>query len=118
VDEPLDPVNIVLCSALSVAACLGIRRGWKERGREIFPCLAVILFFPFIYYLTHPFPYYRQPADPEIVLFAAFAVWPVLSAAWKQSRTALMLHRLTAHWKPARQPVPVLAAISHEGQAE
>ena len=111
VDEPLDPVNIVFCSTLSIAALFGIRLAWKRAGSKAFPCLAVLLSFPAIYYLTHPFPYYREPMDPELVLFATFALSPVLLHAWNNSWTVQLALRLIASWKPVPQPTPVPEAL-------
>ena len=34
----------------------------------------VFLFFPLIYYWTHPEDYYRRPIDPQYVVLATFAV--------------------------------------------
>jgi hypothetical protein len=41
----------------------------------------VFIFFPIIYYLTHPEDYYRRPIDPQYVVLAAFAV-----ACWVAER--------------------------------
>jgi hypothetical protein len=38
------------------------------------PYILVFLFFPIIYYLTHPEDYYRRPIDPQYVVLAAYAV--------------------------------------------
>jgi hypothetical protein len=38
------------------------------------PYVIVFLFFPIIYYLTHPEDYYRRPVDPEFVILSAFVL--------------------------------------------
>ena len=45
------------------------------------PYLLVFMFFPVIYYLTHPEAYYRRPMDPQYVVLAAFTV-----ASWVTER--------------------------------
>jgi hypothetical protein len=97
VDEPMDPINIVFCTTLSLLAFWGVARSWRRNISNIFPCLGTMFILPIVHYLTHPFVSYRHPIDPEIVLFGAYAAWPVLASEWERSylRSALAKLRFT-----------------------
>lgn len=72
--EPLDPSNIVFCTALTIVALLGLRRLWRnDRALAIFFAL-VLFFFPAIYYLTHVEVYFRRQIDPLILMLAVYAL--------------------------------------------
>jgi len=73
-EEPADPFNIVFCTALTILTLIGLRRAWRMNPNTAMPYVIVFLFFPIIYYLTHPEDYYRRPIDPEFVILAALAV--------------------------------------------
>jgi 4-amino-4-deoxy-L-arabinose transferase-like glycosyltransferase len=84
-EEPADPFNIVFCTGLTILTLMGLRRAWRDDTAVAMPYILVFLFFPIIYYLTHPEDYYRRPIDPQYVVLGAYAV-----ASWvaerKQSR--------------------------------
>jgi hypothetical protein len=84
-EEPADPFNLVFCTALSVLTLLGLRRVWLINSNLAMPYILVFIFFPVIYYLTHPEDYYRRPIDPQYVVLSAYAV-----ACWAAERK----HRL------------------------
>ena len=73
-EEPADPLNIVFCGALTVLTLIGLRRAWLVDSSIAAPYLLVFLFFPIIYYLTHPEDYYRRPIDPQYVILSAYTV--------------------------------------------
>jgi 4-amino-4-deoxy-L-arabinose transferase-like glycosyltransferase len=73
-EEPADPLNMVFCTALSILTLMGLRRAWRMDRNVAIPYVIVFLFFPIIYYLTHPEDYYRRPIDPEFVVLAASVV--------------------------------------------
>ncbi len=73
-EEPADPLNVVFCTALSILTLAGLRRAWQMNPAIAIPYLIVFLFFPIIYYLTHPEDYYRRPIDPEFVILAACVI--------------------------------------------
>lgn len=73
-EEPADPFNTVFCTGLSVLTLMGLRRAWLADHAIAMPYILVFLFFPIIYYLTHPEDYYRRPIDPQYVVLAAYAV--------------------------------------------
>jgi len=80
-EEPADPFNIVFCTGLTVLTLIGLRRAWRLDTAIAMPYVIVFLFFPVIYYLTHPEDYYRRPIDPQYVVLAAYAV-----ASWMVER--------------------------------
>ncbi|MFY9949828.1 MAG: glycosyltransferase family 39 protein [Candidatus Sulfotelmatobacter sp.] len=80
-EEPADPFNIVFCTGLTILTLLGLRRAWLLSPHIAMPYMLVFLFFPIIYYLTHPEDYYRRPIDPQYVVLAAYAV-----ASWVAER--------------------------------
>ena len=80
-EEPADPFNMVFCTGLTVLTLIGLRRAWKLNRSIATPYILVFLFFPVIYYLTHPEDYYRRPIDPQYVVLAAYAV-----ASWVMKR--------------------------------
>jgi hypothetical protein len=73
-EEPADPFNIVFCTGLTLLTLTGLCRTWRIDPAIAMPYILVFLFFPVIYYLTHPEDYYRRPIDPQYVVLAAYAV--------------------------------------------
>jgi MFS family permease len=75
-DEPLDPPNIVFCTALTVLMLIGLRRALKSNWLRALPYALVLFSFPLIYYITSPEVYYRRPIDPIFVILAVVALVP------------------------------------------
>ncbi|HVA17701.1 MAG TPA: glycosyltransferase family 39 protein [Candidatus Dormibacteraeota bacterium] len=73
-DQPFDPANIFFCSSLTILVLLGLRRAFRDGVAVGMPYLIVLLFFPLIYYVTHPEDWYRRPIDPFCVVLAVYAV--------------------------------------------
>jgi 4-amino-4-deoxy-L-arabinose transferase-like glycosyltransferase len=80
-EEPADPFNVVFCTGLTVFTLTGLRRVWLLNPGVAVPYLLVFLFFPLVYYFTHPEDYYRRPVDPQYLVLAAYGV-----AAWVAER--------------------------------
>jgi 4-amino-4-deoxy-L-arabinose transferase-like glycosyltransferase len=78
-DQPLDVPNFFLCTALTGAMLLGIRRWflWGSWDR-LAPYLIALIVFPLPYYLTHASMDYRQPIEPVILVMviACFTLRP------------------------------------------
>jgi hypothetical protein len=72
-EEPADPLNTVFCTSLSILTFFGLYRAWRFDRNIAMPYILVFLFFPIVYYLTHPEDYYRRPIDPQLVVLAAYA---------------------------------------------
>jgi hypothetical protein len=79
--EPLDPFNIPLCTALTLLAVAGLVRAFRDKRPEAYPFLFIFLFFPMVYYITSPEVYYRRPLDPILVIPATYAL-----VSWIQQR--------------------------------
>jgi hypothetical protein len=82
-EEPFEIPNIFFSAGLTLIMLLGLWQAGREGAGRATPYLIVFLFFPLVYYLTHPEDYYRRPIDP---LFVVLAVYGVIS--WKRRRQA------------------------------
>ncbi len=85
VEEPFDPANIFFCTGFTLMGFLGLRRAWRNEPNRAMPYLLAFLFFPIVYYLTHPEDYHRRPIDPLMVTLGAYAF-----TAWRESRAKLV----------------------------
>jgi 4-amino-4-deoxy-L-arabinose transferase-like glycosyltransferase len=75
-EEPFDYANIFFCTGLTVMMLLGLRQAFRDGTGPPAPYIIVFLFFPLVYYVTHPEDYYRRPIDP---LFVVLGVYGALS---------------------------------------
>jgi hypothetical protein len=78
-EEPLDVPNIFLSTTMTVLALAGLRRVFRANASHADAALGVrfaivFVFFPLAYYFSHPETYYFRPADPLIVVLAAYFV--------------------------------------------
>jgi hypothetical protein len=83
-EEPFDIPNMFFCTGLTVLMLLGLRQAYRDGPAVAMPYVIVFVFFPLVYYLTHPEDYYRRPIDP---LFVVLAVYGVLSLKSKNRST-------------------------------
>jgi 4-amino-4-deoxy-L-arabinose transferase-like glycosyltransferase len=67
--EPKDTV----WPAVSLLAWIGLLLALKRRGLDGMPYAIVLVMFPLVYYLTHTFPTYRYPMEPEMLILASYA---------------------------------------------
>ena len=58
---------------MSLSAWLGIFLAPRRKALVVAPYSIVMVMFPFVYYLTHNDGWYRHPAEPVILLLAAYA---------------------------------------------
>ncbi len=72
-EEPHDPANVFFCTTFTVLALIGLRKALRRSRSAVMPYALVLLTFPIPYYLTHSDLSYRQPLNPEIVIFASLA---------------------------------------------
>jgi 4-amino-4-deoxy-L-arabinose transferase-like glycosyltransferase len=70
-EEPLDPPNIFVNTAMTILGLLGLRRVWQQDRSLAVRFAIVLFFFPLTYYFSHPETYYFRPVDPLIVVLAA-----------------------------------------------
>ncbi|MBA3913870.1 MAG: glycosyltransferase family 39 protein, partial [Acidobacteriales bacterium] len=74
-EEPFDGPNILFCTGLTVLTLMGLRQSFRTLGSSVaVPFALALIFFPLIYYFTHPEDYYRRPLDPILVILAAYAL--------------------------------------------
>jgi 4-amino-4-deoxy-L-arabinose transferase-like glycosyltransferase len=69
-EEPMDLPNILVSTSVLILALIGLRRAYRSQVHAALPYLCILLFFPLIYYVTHPEVYYLRPLDPFLVLLA------------------------------------------------
>ncbi len=72
--EPLDPPNIFVATTMTVLALAGLRRALRANAALGARFAIVFVFFPLVYYFSHPETYYFRPVDPLIVVLAAYFV--------------------------------------------
>jgi hypothetical protein len=72
--EPLDPANIPLQTALTGLGLWGLRSLFQRDRALGIRFAIVLLFFPLTYYVSHPETYYLRPVDPLIVVLAAVVI--------------------------------------------
>lgn len=73
-EEPFDPANIPLCLGMTILVVIGFRKMLAKDALKIVPYAILIVFFPLVYYITHPDLEYRQPINPELVILACCAI--------------------------------------------
>lgn len=73
-EEPFDLGDIPFRTALTVLAIVGLLKMIRRNPNEATPYALMLIFFPMVFYITHPEIAYRHPIDPEIVILACFAV--------------------------------------------
>jgi 4-amino-4-deoxy-L-arabinose transferase-like glycosyltransferase len=59
---------------ISFLAFIGLRRAIRAGESNAIPLVIPLIFFPLIYYVTHPDIRYRHPIDPMIVIFIAYGL--------------------------------------------
>ena len=69
---PARHLSFFLASALAFAGLWWIWRD-KKCGTFLFACLLIV--YPIPYYLVNPFPRYKHPIEPEIILLIVYAIW-------------------------------------------
>jgi 4-amino-4-deoxy-L-arabinose transferase-like glycosyltransferase len=67
--EPFQLPNVFFCTSLTLLMLLGARTWWRTDPAIALPYLVLIAVFPLTYYISHPLMDYRQPIEPEIVVF-------------------------------------------------
>lgn len=73
-EEQFDLADIPLRAGLTVLALFGLFRIFREYPEQATPYAFMLVFFPVVFYLTHPEIAYREPIDPEIVILACCAL--------------------------------------------
>jgi hypothetical protein len=84
-EEPFDLGDIPFCTATTILALIGLRKMFQRGAGLVVPYALLLAIFPFAYYITHPDMSYRNPLDPEVVLFACCAAVSWRSASQRAS---------------------------------
>ena len=100
-EEPADPGNMALSTAMTILAFAGLRRAFRLKLPVAMPFLLVFLFFPITYYLTHPEDYYRRPIDPLFVVLAAFAITSWRSATQQKTAPRVPTDTASGEYEPS-----------------
>jgi hypothetical protein len=75
-------INMLLNSALSLLAFAGIWLLYRTYRAAALPFVWILLFYPLVYYITHPSPRYRSPIDPCLAFLAVYAVQRAAQRLW------------------------------------
>lgn len=86
-DEPLDVPNVPFCTALGMLTFFGSWTLLRQHRRPALCFLAMLVIFPFPYYLTHASIDYREPIEPEIVVLIAIG-GAELCRRWQSRRAS------------------------------
>lgn len=73
-EEPLDPPNVFVCTTITLLAFAGLWLARKPYPWEALRYGTVLVFFPAMYYFTHPQAYHMRPVDPVLALLACYAI--------------------------------------------
>lgn len=71
--------NVFLTASVTLAMLLGLWRALSTARQAALPFVLVLVFYPLVFYLTHPTIRYRHVIDPEIFILAALGVKSLLS---------------------------------------
>lgn len=77
-EENMDPENIPFCTAVTILTLAGLWLAFRRERAAALPYFLVLLFFPLLYYVTHPEDWYRRPIDPFFVVLAVYVI-----ASWR-----------------------------------
>ncbi len=78
---------VILNVLFSVFTWIGALLASRMKSAYAAPCLALLLVFPLVFYLTHSSLRYRFPIDPVMAVLAAYGVTGVLSL-WSERSAA------------------------------
>ncbi len=61
----------------STLAFIGLWLSWRKRkfGMFLFACFLIV--YPLPYYLVNPFPRYKHPIEPVMLLLIVYAIWEI-----------------------------------------
>jgi 4-amino-4-deoxy-L-arabinose transferase-like glycosyltransferase len=82
----MDAAWPTICSVLAWIATVLLL--WRRESRMIaVPFVAVMIFFPFSYYISHAESYFRSPVEPEISLLAVYAFFAGIALLSARGKT-------------------------------
>jgi hypothetical protein len=69
-----NPANVYLTLSMTVVMLIGLWQALRNSRQAAVPYLLVLLFYPVVFYLTHPEIRYRHIIEPEMIILAALGV--------------------------------------------
>jgi hypothetical protein len=69
-----NPANVYLTVSLTVVMLIGLWQALRTAREKTLPYLLLLLFYPLVFYVTHPEIRYRHIIEPEIIILAALGV--------------------------------------------
>jgi hypothetical protein len=69
-----NPANVYLTVSLTVVMLIGLWQALRTAREAALPYLLLLLFYPLVFYLTHPEIRYRHVIEPEMIILAALGV--------------------------------------------
>ncbi len=78
---PARHLSFFLASTLAFA---GLWWAWRDKkcGTFLFACLLII--YPLPYYLVNPFPRYKHPIEPEMILLIVFTIYKIHNLSFRR----------------------------------
>ena len=113
--EPLQFANAFLCIGLLAVSVIGLKQMWSTTRSHAGFLLAILAFYPIVYYLSHPLTDYRHPVDGLLVLLSAVACVNIYRQSELRAITRRPLIRNSPGWKPiAHDPEVVTLSRSSD----
>ncbi len=69
-----NPANAYPATGLTAAMLIGLWQALRNTRDATWPYVLVLVFYPLIFYVTHPAMRYRHMMEPEMVVLAAVGV--------------------------------------------
>ncbi|MGB2887484.1 MAG: glycosyltransferase family 39 protein [Candidatus Acidiferrales bacterium] len=66
-----NPANVYAIVSMTMVMLMGLWQALRSAREAVLPYLLVLVFYPLLFYLTHPEIRYRHMIEPEIVILAA-----------------------------------------------
>jgi 4-amino-4-deoxy-L-arabinose transferase-like glycosyltransferase len=100
-EEPYDPDNIFFSVPLTLLMLVGLWQVFRKARDVALPFAFAIVFYPMVYYVTHPEMRYRHVIDPEVVILAVFGTLWLISSRRKNANRDASLSNPTGEAAPS-----------------
>jgi hypothetical protein len=74
-----NPANVYLTVSLTVVMLIGLWQALRSAREKALPYLLLPVFYPLVFYLTHPEIRYRHVIEPEMIILAALGLKFIIS---------------------------------------
>jgi type III secretory pathway component EscS len=78
-----NPANVYLTVSLTVVMLIGLWQALRNAREAALPFVLLLLFYPLVFYVTHPEMRYRHIIEPEMVILAALGLKFMLSELFR-----------------------------------